>query len=176
MKKLILAVAAFGAVLAPAMASAQVQRAVATGGEAQLIQVADRRGDREWRRERREDRREHRRDRREDRREWRHDRRNYRQGYRDGYHGAPRYYQAPPRYYAPPPAYRYRPGYSYHQPRFYRGAVLPYEYRRYVVRDYYHYGWAPPPPGYAYYRSDTGEILLAAIATGVILSVIAGGF
>jgi Ni/Co efflux regulator RcnB len=43
----------------------------------------------------------------------------------------------------------------------------------YVVRDYRRHGWRPPPRGYAYYRTDSGDVVLAAIATGVISAVIA---
>ena len=57
--------------------------------------------------------------------------------------------------------------------RWARGQAIPYHYRsRWYVRDYRRYGWAPPPRGYAYYRTDTGDIVLAAIATGVILSLL----
>ena len=57
--------------------------------------------------------------------------------------------------------------------RWARGQVIPYNHRRsWYVRDYHRYGWAPPPRGYGYYRTDTGDIVLAAIATGVILSLI----
>ncbi len=139
--------------------------------------------------ERREDRLERREDRRDDRRDWN---RGYNQP-RHYYYPAPSYnyyYYTPPRSYnyypsrpyynygySYGPSYGYGYNYNYYQPRWYRGAVLPFEYRRrYYVPNYNYYGWAPPPPGYAYYRTDTGEILLAAIATGIILSVIAGAF
>lgn len=57
--------------------------------------------------------------------------------------------------------------------RWYRGAVIPYDYRRnWYVSDYRRYGWAPPPRGYGYYRTDTGDIVIAALATGVILSLL----
>ena len=57
--------------------------------------------------------------------------------------------------------------------RYYRGATLPYEYRsRWHVRDYNRYGYAPPPRGYGYYRTDTGDVVLAALATGVIISLL----
>jgi len=57
--------------------------------------------------------------------------------------------------------------------RWARGQVIPYDYRRsWYVRDYRRYGWAPPPRGYGYYRQDPGDIVLAAIATGVILSLL----
>lgn len=57
--------------------------------------------------------------------------------------------------------------------RYYRGATLPYEYRsRWYVRDYNRYGYGPPPRGYGYYRTDTGDVVLAALATGVIISLL----
>lgn len=46
--------------------------------------------------------------------------------------------------------------------------------RGYMVNDYRRHGWRAPPRGYAYYRTDSGDVVLAAIATGVIASVIAG--
>ena len=60
-----------------------------------------------------------------------------------------------------------------HQRRWHRGAVIPYDYRRsWYVSDYRRHGWAPPPRGYGYYRTDTGDVVMAAIATGVILSLL----
>ncbi len=57
--------------------------------------------------------------------------------------------------------------------RYYRGATLPYQYRsNWYVRDYNRYGYAPPPRGYGYYRTDTGDVVLAALATGVIVSLL----
>jgi Ni/Co efflux regulator RcnB len=56
-----------------------------------------------------------------------------------------------------------------------RGQRFEYYGRRdYIVNDYRRYGWAPPRRGYAYYRTDSGDVILAAIATGIIASVIAG--
>ena len=97
------------------------------------------------------------------------DGRAYHQGYRDGRRAAYR------------DSYRgydgYRPGYSYGYDQGYRswsrGEVLPYEYRRYPVYNYDDYGWAPPPRGHAYYRTSTGDIILAAVATGIIVSILA---
>ncbi len=121
---------------------------------------------------------------------------NYGHGY--GYGG---YGYSPPRtVYVQPRVYNYAPsyGYGYSYPsygyssygygypsysygysapvRWYRGQVLPPHYRQYGWYDYNRYGYAPPPHGYSYYRTDTGDIILAAIATGVILSVFAGAF
>ena len=94
------------------------------------------------------------------------DDRAYHRGYRDGRREA---------------RYRdyhrgYRPGYSHGYEHGYRswsrGQVLPYEYRRYPVYNYDDYGWAPPPRGHAYYRTSTGDIILAAVATGIIVSIL----
>ena len=57
--------------------------------------------------------------------------------------------------------------------RWARGQAIPREYRsRWYVNDYRRYGYAPPPRGYGYYRTDTGDVVLAAIATGVIISLL----
>lgn len=50
-----------------------------------------------------------------------------------------------------------------------------YRNRSYIVSDYRRYGWAPPPRGYSYYRTDSGDVVMAAVATGIIASIIAGG-
>lgn len=72
-------------------------------------------------------------------------------------------------------AYGYDRGHRYGHHRWARGQRYDY-YRdhRYVVNDYRRYGWAPPPRGYAYYRTDGGDVVLAALATGIIASVIIG--
>jgi Ni/Co efflux regulator RcnB len=74
-------------------------------------------------------------------------------------------------YGAPPVAYYDRPGFvpGYHAWR--RGDRLPPGYR-YQVIDYRAYHYAPPPRGYHYVRDDRGDVILAAIATGIIASVI----
>lgn len=57
--------------------------------------------------------------------------------------------------------------------RYYRGATLPYQYRNnWYIRDYHRYGYRTPPRGYGYYRTDTGDVVLAALATGVIISLL----
>ncbi|RZJ82836.1 MAG: hypothetical protein EON88_29735 [Brevundimonas sp.] len=57
--------------------------------------------------------------------------------------------------------------------RYYRGATLPRQYRsNWYINDYQRYGYRAPPRGYGYYRTDTGDIVLAAIATGVIISLL----
>jgi Ni/Co efflux regulator RcnB len=39
---------------------------------------------------------------------------------------------------------------------------------RYAIEDWRAYNLPPPRPGYRYYRDDSGEIVMAAIASGVI--------
>jgi Ni/Co efflux regulator RcnB len=127
---------------------------------------AQSRGDRY---EQRQDRREWRQERREDRREWRQDRREVRQQQR----AYARWQQAQRRYHAPryvaPRGYQYR-SWSY-------GQSMPYAYRtqRYVINDYDRYGLARPPHGYQYVRSGN-DVVLAAVAGGLISAVIAGLF
>lgn len=43
-----------------------------------------------------------------------------------------------------------------------------YRDRGYWVQDYRAYGLPAPRPGYRYYRDDNGDIVMAAIASGVI--------
>lgn len=126
------------------------------------------------------DRRDGRYDRRDDRHDRRYDRRDaYRHGYRDGYRhdrrDDHRVYYVPPR-----PVYRsghyYAPRQVYHRgpPPWARGR----HYRHhgygptYVVHDYRPYRLHSPPRGYHWRRSDTGDFLLVAIATGIIADVI----
>ena len=57
--------------------------------------------------------------------------------------------------------------------RFYRGGRLPDDYRgrQYVVDDWRGHHLNPPPRGYHWVQTG-GDYVLAAIATGVIASVI----
>jgi Ni/Co efflux regulator RcnB len=74
-------------------------------------------------------------------------------------------------------SYHYRDdrGRHYGHRRWARGQRYDsYRDHRYVVSDYRRYGWAPPPRGYAYYRTDGGDVVMAALATGIIASVILG--
>lgn len=41
------------------------------------------------------------------------------------------------------------------------------------LSDYGRYGYRAPPRGYRYYRTNQGDVVLAAVATGIIASVIA---
>ena len=91
-------------------------------------------------------------------------------GYRDD-----DYYYRP----APPrvvyrPVYRpaYHPGYG--PPRWARGGRYYDDGYgpTYVIRDYRGYGLRPPPRGYYWRRSDAGDFLLVAVATGIITDLI----
>ena len=42
----------------------------------------------------------------------------------------------------------------------------------YYISDYRSYRLPPPRPGYRYYRSDNGDIVMAAIASGLIGAII----
>jgi Ni/Co efflux regulator RcnB len=120
----------------------------------------DRRADSRW--DRRDDRRDDRADRRDDRREDRAHRQQY-----NRWQAAQRRYSAQ-RYQAP----------RGHQTRTWGyGQRMSYQYRtsQYVVRDYNRYGLYAPPSGYHYVRSGN-DVVLAAVATGLITAVIAGLF
>ncbi|RXR01404.1 RcnB family protein [Pseudoxanthomonas composti] len=138
----------------------------------------DRRHDRHERHER------HGRDDRRDDRRW-HDDRRYSDrgryhgdgrgdwGYRHDRRPPPRvYYPAPPPrvvyHHAPPPRVVYRP-YGYSRCRYvrdyYRGPTV-------VVRDYGRYHVRRPPPGYHWVRDDRGNMLMVAIASGIIADLL----
>lgn len=131
---------------------------------------------REWRDDRREDRRDHRDDRREARRDWRDDRRHDRREWRDD-RRHPGYYRPapPPRVVYRPaygPAYGRGPGYGWkvgHRYRdYYRGPI-------YVVNDYNSYHVRRPPRGHHWVRDDRGNLLLVAIATGILADFVING-
>ena len=142
------------------------------GNDGRYERDDDRRDDR---RDRRDDRRDDRQDRREDRRDWRQDRREDRREARwdqrrhNGYYMNGRYYRGAP----PAWAYQrgdYRPAYQ----SWRRGERLPSYYRsHYREVDWRRAHYRQPPRGYHYVRDDnTGEVLLVALATGVILSIL----
>jgi len=106
-----------------------------------------------------------------DRRDYRHrdfDRRDYGRPHRDYRHYDPR-----PRYYHSP----------YHRPRGYvyrswrTGDRLPTAYYapRYIVQDFHHYHLRQPPRGYHWVRVDN-DVVLAAIAGGIVAHVVTGLF
>ena len=114
----------------------------------------------DWRNDHRNDwRYDHRDDRRYDRRDWD---RSY--GFRH-YDGRRYNYGR----YVRPSGYYYR-SWGY-------GDRLPYGYYapRYVVHDYYAYDLRPPPYGYHYVRVDH-DVVLAAIASGIVVSAVFGIF
>ena len=106
----------------------------------------------------RHDRRAYRHDNRRDRRHDRYDRRHDR-----------RIVVRSPLYYAPRPVVVHRgpPRWSRGH-RYYRTGYG----RTYVVNDYYNYGLRRPPNGYYWRRSDAGDYLMVAIATGIIADLI----
>jgi len=98
--------------------------------------------------------RDYRGDGRHDRDGRRDDRRSYRDG--RGYHDDRGYNRGDRRRYA-----RYARGQRYRGDGAY-------------ISDYRRYGYRTPPRGYRYYRTNQGDVVLAAVATGIIASVIAG--
>ncbi len=155
-------------ILAGAMVSV-----LALGAVAPAFADNDRHRDRrEWR----DDRRDHRNDHRNDRRvERRHDPRG---DYRDH-----RYYRSapPPRVVyrpAPPPRVVYRPA---PPPRQSYGWRVGAPYRNYysgpvyVVNDYHRYHVRQPPRGHRWIRDDRGNLLLVAIATGILADFVING-
>lgn len=147
---------------------------VASAAEAQSRGGYEQRQDRQDRRDDRDDRREHRQDAREDRREYRQDARDDRREYRQDqrsyarWQRAERRYNAPSRYYAPRGYQTRQWSYGQRMPSYYRS-------NQYVVRDYGRYGLRQPPHGYQYVRSGN-DVVLAAVAGGLITAVIAGLF
>ncbi|MEW9623846.1 RcnB family protein [Rhodanobacter geophilus] len=61
-----------------------------------------------------------------------------------------------------------------HEGWYRRGGYLPAEYRgpRYVVYDWRAARLREPPRGYHWVRSDTGDFLLVAVTTGVIVDLL----
>jgi len=121
----------------------------------------------EWRRDRRSDRRDHREDRRADHR---HDRRHDRRGDR-------RYDRRDTRVvYVPRPVVVHHPSAYRGPPPWARGRHYGHAgyAPTYVVNDYGYYGLRQPPRGYHWRRSDTGDFLMVAIATGIIADIILG--
>lgn len=108
--------------------------------------------------------------------------RDYRRDYHGDYRGGRDYYrrddrvvyrpvyvQPRPVYYAPRVVYRPAP-----RPHWARGGYYygPGYGPTYVVDDWGYYGLRRPPHGYYWRRSDAGEFLLVALATGIIADVI----
>ena len=119
----------------------------------------DRRDERQEQREARRDLREYRQDLREARRDHRQDvreaRRDYRQDRRDDWRRDQRAWQ--------------------HAPRYYRGGYVPRQYQQpyyYVDNWRARPGLYAPPHGHRWVQTDTGEVLLMAVATGLIVNLL----
>ncbi|CAE6816938.1 RcnB family protein [Xanthomonas arboricola] len=124
--------------------------------------------DRDYRGNWRNDRRDWHDERRADRRD---DRRYYSNGYREGYRDAryqDRRYDRNRVYVYDRPSY-YRPG---PPPRPYWARGQRYHGPVYVINDYDRYNLRRPPYGYRWQRDNTGNLLLVAIATGVIADLV----
>ena len=66
-------------------------------------------------------------------------------------------------------------GYDGYNGRWRTGQRYPYwRDSGYYISDYRSYGLPPPRYGYRYYRADNGDIVMAAIAGGVIGLIIGG--
>lgn len=175
-----------------ALAALIAAGSMATASAADAQSGHERNDRQEQRQDRREDRREDRRDDnrdarqdarqddwrddrrewREDRREWRQDRREDRRDYRQQARAYDRWQRAERRYYAS--RYQAPRGYRYQQ--WSHGQYLPSHYTRgYVINDYNRYGLRAPPRGYHYVRNGN-DVVLAAVAGGLITAVIAGLF
>jgi len=128
------------------------------------------------------DNRGHGHDRHDDHHDNRRDDRDRRNAYQAGYHDGrrddrhnDRYYRRPAVVYRPAPVVHYRPappphryygwapGHRYND--YYRGPV-------YVVNDYGRYHVRRPPYGYHWVRDDAGNLLMVAIATGILADLV----
>ena len=117
------------------------------------------------------DARAHRQDDRNDRRDDRRDSRqaqHWNQREHNGYYSNGRFYYGQPS--AQIQSRRdYRPAYQ----QWRRGERLPsYARQQYREVDWRREHYRAPPRGYHYVRDDRGEVLLVAVATGVILSIL----
>lgn len=128
---------------------------------------------RDWRAERRDDRRDWRDDRRDDRRDWRNDWRHERH-YRYARHDDRRWrgYQWRPEYrYRAPVRYVYPSGYRYQRWNVGHRLPPPFYGRPAYYVDYNAYHLPPPPYGHRWVRVDR-DVVLVAVATGLVLDVL----
>ena len=66
-------------------------------------------------------------------------------------------------------------GYNGYHGRWRTGQRYPhYRNRRYVIENYRVYHLPPPRPGYRYYRDDNGDVVMAAVASGMIGLILSG--
>ena len=166
MKRLLLSALAAATLVAPAAAPAFADQPQRSGYE---------RNDRDWNNDR--DRNwNNDRDRswndRDDRRDNRYDRDHRYQRFDSRYHNG--YYIGRTWHYGPPHANAYRMrGFQLGFKPWKRGERLGYYNGRYREVDYRAYRMKAPPRGYHYVQDDRGDIILAAIATGLIAAIIA---
>ena len=107
--------------------------------------------------------------RRDEKAHWQEHRRDERSEWHDNRGGNPHWHGQ--RFRAPHPYYR---PHGYLVRRWHGGDTLPYAYRdRQYYVDYNMYHLTPPPRGYQYIRVNN-DVVLTAITTGVIMSVITG--
>jgi Ni/Co efflux regulator RcnB len=78
-------------------------------------------------------------------------------------------------HYGPPPSgWEKKSGYSVGYHAWKKGDKLPTYYKsHYNEVDWHAHHLKAPPKGYHYVQDDKGEIILAAVATGLIASIIA---
>lgn len=109
----------------------------------------------EWNRDRDRDGRPDQWDRRDNRRDWN-------RGWRGDRGHSWRYYGG-------------RYGYNGYEGRWRTGQRYSYwRDRNYYISDYGRYGLPAPWRGYRYYRADNGDVVMAAIGTGIIGLIIGG--
>jgi Ni/Co efflux regulator RcnB len=85
------------------------------------------------------------------------------------------YYVGRAWHFGPPPTNAYhKRGFRVGYKPWRKGDHLGYYRTRYVEVDYRDRHLKAPPRGYHYVRDDKGDILLAAVATGLIAGIIAG--
>jgi Ni/Co efflux regulator RcnB len=66
-------------------------------------------------------------------------------------------------------------GYEGYRGHWRTGQVYPnWRNDRYVITNWRTYNLPPPPAGYRYYRDDSGDVVMAAIASGMIGLIIGG--
>jgi len=101
---------------------------------------------------------------------WRDSRRNARWNDQDhnGYYIGRSWHAGPP----PPRAYRQR-GFQLAYRPWQRGESLGYYNQRYQEVDYRAYNLQPPPRGYRWVQDDSGDLIMAALAGGLIAAIIA---
>lgn len=88
-----------------------------------------------------------------------------------------RTYQHTPRYYAPSRRiYTHRPVYKrYHAPRYRIGGYYHRHPQTVIIRDYGRYGLYHPPQGHHWVHDhNSGDAVLASIATGAIIGLVVG--